>query len=716
MSQMNLLSIESSQPTDNVGVLSSRKDSNASRDEKFSQLVDRHINDAQSGKRSEEQAATRGNSRRSTEYNEQINSQKNDRVMENKNALDDQQNLDSKAHDEHCADHENGHQANKQSATSEGQSSTANTAIDTSAKDAVTTQNSSDSEESAQLLAMLSNADKMLNASAQGDLDGEDALNKQVNLTTDGASKSTKFNNELPIAADKGAANKWGNFEKQLPGDQITPIKPVDNQDQFAHLLGGAGNKNTDQSNKALAEQIANMSKSADAKVQSTPTVEQIKGDALTQTEAAAKLLAQASGQLSSEQLIKNQQAIEAKQNTAQVLSTTLDAENVKGEMPATVSEQAKLANDSQLAAKQALDVLTQASSEKANQKTAGNADVNLGDKNAEISAKIGEQLVTPKPPTDDTIQPINPATLNSVKSSAKQVSEADIDKQLAAMQSQQVKVADANVSSDNKSANQQFSQQQTSAAQAMAQQNSKSSTEELLVDEAFETALAKEQLLAGADKVKAEALSSEKAMQNAEQNRQVKTPLSSITSSASLTGLSTEQRMAAEHHAALESIDNVASLEKAQSQKSIQLVQQETIAIYRKDFANAVKDKVMLMVNQKLQQIDIQLDPPELGNVHVRVNLQGEQAQVNFVVQNQQAKEAFEQSTDKLREMLAENGVDVGDTNVSQGNKEDGENGDNGQLVNQHGELNDESADQSTMILDGKSVKASANGIDYYA
>ena len=93
----------------------------------------------------------------------------------------------------------------------------------------------------------------------------------------------------------------------------------------------------------------------------------------------------------------------------------------------------------------------------------------------------------------------------------------------------------------------------------------------------------------------------------------------------------------------------------------------QETISIFRKDFADSIKDKVMLMISQKLQQFDITLDPPELGNMQVRVNLQGEQASVNFVVQNQQAKEAFEQNMHKLKEMLAEQGVDVGDANVEQ-------------------------------------------------
>lgn len=165
------------------------------------------------------------------------------------------------------------------------------------------------------------------------------------------------------------------------------------------------------------------------------------------------------------------------------------------------------------------------------------------------------------------------------------------------------------------------------------------------------------------------------------------------------------------------ESTVNTLATNAQQTQKSITAINTETIAIYRKDFANAVKDKVMVMINQKIQQVDIQLDPPEMGNIHVRVNLQNEQAAVQFIVQNQQAKEALEQNIGKLREMLAENGVDVGDANIEQRQaQEQNDNGFNGQNGN----------DSSCGVADGGSnenehavanvLKVSSTGVDYYA
>ena len=153
------------------------------------------------------------------------------------------------------------------------------------------------------------------------------------------------------------------------------------------------------------------------------------------------------------------------------------------------------------------------------------------------------------------------------------------------------------------------------------------------------------------------------------------------------------------------------------QTQKSTTVLQTETIAIYRKDFADAVKDKVMVMINQKIQQVDIQLDPPEMGNIHVRVNLQNEQAAVQFIVQNQQAKDALEQNIGKLRDMLAENGVDVGDANIEQRQaQEQNGNAFNGQRANgSNGGVSDGTSNEVEHTVVNL-TKASSTGVDYYA
>jgi len=156
-------------------------------------------------------------------------------------------------------------------------------------------------------------------------------------------------------------------------------------------------------------------------------------------------------------------------------------------------------------------------------------------------------------------------------------------------------------------------------------------------------------------------------------------------------------------------------NMDAIQSQKSNIQLHQETIAIFRKDFTEAVKDKIMLMISQKLQQFDITLDPPELGNMQVRVNLQGEQAVVNFMVQNQQAKEALEQNMHKLRDMLAEQGVDVGDANVEQQSQQENDNNTaekkhNGRTVNTV-----DASDAVEHSLSAQLLENSSATVDYY-
>lgn len=167
---------------------------------------------------------------------------------------------------------------------------------------------------------------------------------------------------------------------------------------------------------------------------------------------------------------------------------------------------------------------------------------------------------------------------------------------------------------------------------------------------------------------------------------------------------------------AQVEAMSNKFVADNVQQVKNNQIQLNETINIHRKDFVESVKDKVMVMVNQKLQQVDIKLDPPELGNVQVRVNLQGDAATVNFVVQNTQAKDALEQHMGKLRDMLNESGVDVGEANVQQQQKNQDE---NSEFSNQNN--NGNGADESQNASDDHVatptlVKASATGVDFYA
>lgn len=93
-----------------------------------------------------------------------------------------------------------------------------------------------------------------------------------------------------------------------------------------------------------------------------------------------------------------------------------------------------------------------------------------------------------------------------------------------------------------------------------------------------------------------------------------------------------------------------------------------------------AVGERVLWMVNQKLQGAEIRLNPPHLGPIEVRLQLHQDQAQVNFTAQHAVVREALEAALPRLRDMFQSQGmalvnVDVSDRSLAeQRERTDGE------------------------------------------
>ncbi|WP_377160778.1 flagellar hook-length control protein FliK [Pseudoalteromonas fenneropenaei] len=141
----------------------------------------------------------------------------------------------------------------------------------------------------------------------------------------------------------------------------------------------------------------------------------------------------------------------------------------------------------------------------------------------------------------------------------------------------------------------------------------------------------------------------------------------------------------------------------------------QQALQLARQDAVKELNERVSAMLNLNNKEAEIRLDPPELGSMQIRIRTDAEQAQVSFVVQNQQAKEALEQSLPRLREMLAEQGINLGESSVEQGSGGNAQNDEQSQgkggakLANSEGEAqNKESSPART--------KTSSSAIDYYA
>ena len=63
---------------------------------------------------------------------------------------------------------------------------------------------------------------------------------------------------------------------------------------------------------------------------------------------------------------------------------------------------------------------------------------------------------------------------------------------------------------------------------------------------------------------------------------------------------------------------------------------------------------------------VRIRVNPPELGHVEVRLTVHQDQASVHFSAPSPQVREAVEAALPRLREMLAETGIQLADAGVS--------------------------------------------------
>ena len=144
-----------------------------------------------------------------------------------------------------------------------------------------------------------------------------------------------------------------------------------------------------------------------------------------------------------------------------------------------------------------------------------------------------------------------------------------------------------------------------------------------------------------------------------------------------------------------------------------------KAVNIHKPEGQQQLGEKIRWMVNARNTMAEIRLDPPELGSMQVRVNVQGEAASVSFVVQSQQAKDALAESMPKLRDMLSEQGIELGDAQVRKDNSSNSESGQ--QLAGQNGNSGSQRSENDAELDNGHVIEQAVTreakgGIDFYA
>ncbi|QDG34098.1 flagellar hook-length control protein FliK [Alteromonas mediterranea] len=146
-----------------------------------------------------------------------------------------------------------------------------------------------------------------------------------------------------------------------------------------------------------------------------------------------------------------------------------------------------------------------------------------------------------------------------------------------------------------------------------------------------------------------------------------------------------------------------------------------KAINIHKSEGQQQLNEKIRWMVNARNTMAEIRLDPPELGSMQVRVNVAGDAASVSFVVQSQQAKDALAEAMPKLRDMLSEQGIELGDAEVRKDNSSNNENGQQlageaNQGRGERGENDGLDEMEGTRVIEQPVTRAAKGGIDFYA
>ena len=126
-----------------------------------------------------------------------------------------------------------------------------------------------------------------------------------------------------------------------------------------------------------------------------------------------------------------------------------------------------------------------------------------------------------------------------------------------------------------------------------------------------------------------------------------------------------------------------------------------------------ALSERVMVMTAQNNQVAEIQLDPPELGSLKVRLQVGQDQVSVSFTSPHASVRDAVEQSMPRLREMMEEQGLNLGESSVNDQSSDSGEDESRQRFASQgNAEGASGTEDAVSTTVSGEAVSL----VDYYA
>ncbi|MGI1671206.1 MAG: flagellar hook-length control protein FliK [Neptuniibacter sp.] len=162
------------------------------------------------------------------------------------------------------------------------------------------------------------------------------------------------------------------------------------------------------------------------------------------------------------------------------------------------------------------------------------------------------------------------------------------------------------------------------------------------------------------------------------------------------------------------QSVSQPTQVQKAVTEAN-NLMMPQNVKLNTPAWSSALAERAVMVAAQNANVAQIQLDPPELGSLNIRVQINQDQVSLNFTSPHAHVRDAVEQSLPRLREMFAEQGLALNESSVSDqqsggaskeemaGEGQGGEGGYLGQSVEED-------------IIEGSGAARSMSLVDYYA
>ena len=83
-------------------------------------------------------------------------------------------------------------------------------------------------------------------------------------------------------------------------------------------------------------------------------------------------------------------------------------------------------------------------------------------------------------------------------------------------------------------------------------------------------------------------------------------------------------------------------------------------------DWSRQMTDQVSFMVKGGFQQAEIKLNPAHLGPMEIKLSVSDDKASINFVTHHAPVRDAIDSAMPRLRDMLEQQGLSLGDVDVS--------------------------------------------------